>query len=877
MHILKTNIYKGRNIYSHKPVIKMELDLKELYNTPTKDIPRFNESLLNVLPGLKEHYCSTGIPGGFVQRLNEGTYLAHVTEHITLELQHMLGYEVSYGKAREIKDNIYYIVYEFKLEECGTRAGRLAVEIVNSLIENKPLDLEKKLNYIKDVINEAELGPSTKAIADEAKKRNIPVTRIGSSCLLRLGYGKYQKLVEGTLTENASCISVDMACDKILTKNLLSDNGIPVAAGDMVYSDEDAVAVANEIGYPIVIKPLNGNQGKGVCLNLKNDKEVRQAFNIAKKVSKNVMVEKNIIGRYYRVLVVKDKVAAVSERIPAHVIGNGINTIKELVDFTNSNPDRGEDHERPLTKIKIDDISKMVLLRQGYDENSIVAKGKKVYLRDNDNLSTGGISIDATDIIHPENVEIAIRAVRCLGLDVAGVDIVTTDITKPLRQSGGVIIEINASPGIRMHHYPQKGKSRNVSKAIIDMLFPEGHKCTIPIVSVTGTNGKTTTTRMIGHILNTYGYTVGMTTTDGLYIDNKCIMKGDNTGPVSAATILSDKSVEAAVLETARGGIIRAGLGYDLSDVGIITNVTEDHLGINNINTLDEMVYVKSLVVEAVKENGYAVLNADDMMTNYIEKRVKCNIIYFSANANNIKLIKHISQGGAAVYLKEDVIIVSNHETIVPVIDVSDIPATMNGLIKCNIQNSLAAVAGCYALKIPVKDIAKGLTTFYCDQKHNPGRFNIFNIGSYRIMVDYGHNKGGYKSVIDTIQNMGANRLVGIIGAPGDRLDSDIRRLGQIAGSAFDVIYIKEDTDLRGRESGAVAEILQDGIEHSSFDGHMEIILSEVKALEKAMLAAQPGDLIVIFYEKYENIVKVIENLSNVNIKNDVKLLYEKA
>ncbi|KUK08211.1 MAG: UDP-N-acetylmuramyl tripeptide synthase, partial [Caldanaerobacter subterraneus] len=598
MKIKEIRVYRGRNVYSHRPVIKMTVDI-EGEEIPTKDIPGFNETLLNLLPGLKKHTCSYGYEGGFAKRLEEGTYLPHVTEHIILELQNVLGYDVKFGRARNVEGSLYNVIFEYSLEECGIRAAKLAVDLVNKLIRGEKIDLEEKLEKIRDIIAEVELGPSTMAIKMEALKRGIPVTRVGNGSILRLGYGKYQKIIEGTISQNTSCIAVDIASDKILTKKILKDHGLPVPEGDVAYNEEEAISIAEELGYPVVIKPYNGNQGKGVHLNISSREEVVIAYRNAKNYSDLVMVEKQIRGRHYRVLVVGEKVVAVAERIPAHVIGDGVHTVKELIEIENKNPLRGNGHEKPLTKITVDAVSKMVLQKQGLTLDDVPRKGRKVFLRESANLSTGGIAIDRTDEIHPHNIEIAVRAAKAIGLDIAGIDITMEDIRKPLSATNGAIIEINASPGIRMHHYPSKGKPRNVAKAIVDMLFPKGSKATIPIISITGTNGKTTVTRMTAHILKTYGYTVGMTCTDGIYIDDTCVYKGDNTGPKSARTCLADKNIDAAVLETARGGIIREGLGYDLADIGVITNISEDHLGIDGIETLEDLAFVKALVVEA--------------------------------------------------------------------------------------------------------------------------------------------------------------------------------------------------------------------------------------------------------------------------------------
>ncbi|EGD52089.1 cyanophycin synthetase [Thermoanaerobacter ethanolicus JW 200] len=873
MIIKDIRVYRGRNIYSHRPVIKMVVDIERL-DIPTKDIPNFNERLIKRLPSLSKHSCSYGYEGGFLKRLEEGTYLPHVTEHIILELQNMLGYDVKFGRARNIEGDLYYIIYEYGLEECGIRVGKLAVEMVNKFIQGEEFDLEERLERIRNIIAEIELGPSTMAIKNEALKAGIPVTRVGNGSILRLGYGKYQKMIEGTISQNTSCIAVDIASDKILTKQILRDHGFPVPEGDVAYNEEEAIAIAEEIGYPVAIKPYNGNQGKGVHLNITNKEEVSIAYRNAKAYSDLVIVEKHIKGKHYRVLVVGEKVVAVAEKIPAHVIGDGIHTIEELVEMENKNPLRGKGHEKPLTKLTIDTISKMILKKQGFDLEDIPKKGQKVFLRESANLSTGGIAIDKTDDIHPYNIEIAVRAAKAIGLDIAGIDITMEDIKKPLTKENGAIIEINASPGIRMHHYPSKGKPRNVAKAIVDMLFPKGSKATIPIISITGTNGKTTVTRMTAHILKTYGYTVGMTCTDGIYIDDTCVYKGDNTGPKSARTCLADKNIDAAVLETARGGIIREGLGYDLADVGVITNISEDHLGIDGIETLEDLAFVKALVVEAVKEDGYSVLNADDPMTTYLAQRAKGKIIYFSMYDNNLTVKKHIEKGGIAVYVKDGVIVIANGQ-IIPVVKIEEIPAALSGKVLYNVENALAAIAASYGVKVPVNIIAKGIKTFYCDTTHNPGRFNLFNVGNFRVLVDYGHNIAGIKSVIEAAQKLDANRLIGVIGVPGDRINSSILKVGEICGQGFDFIYVKEDLDLRGRKPGEVAKLLEQGAIKGGIDRKkIKTILKETEALRAAMYNAEGGDLIVVFYEKYQPIIEVIEEfIKNKDLKNiEIKL-----
>ncbi|MGB9679704.1 MAG: cyanophycin synthetase [Thermoanaerobacteraceae bacterium] len=873
MIINEIKVYRGRNIYSHRPVIKMLLDIEGL-DVPTNEIKGFNEKIINILPGLKKHGCSLGYEGGFLKRLKEGTYLPHVTEHIILEIQNILGYDVKFGKARHFEGDLYNVIFEYSLEECGKRAAKMAVEMVNKIIKKVDYNLDKELENIQKILAEIELGPSTMAIKSAAIKKGIPVERVGKGSILRLGYGKYQKMIEGTISQNTSCLAVDIASDKILTKQILKEHGLPVPEGDAAYTEEEAVAIAEEIGYPVAIKPYNGNQGKGVFLNITNKNEVILAYRNAKNYSDIVLIEKHIKGKHYRILVVGDKVIAVAERIPAYVIGDGVHSIKELIEIENKNPLRGYDHEKPLTQIKIDSITNMFLKKQNLDLDSILQKGEKVFLRESANLSTGGISIDKTENIHPFNIEVAVRAAKAIGLDIAGIDVTMDNIKKPLSETNGAIIEINAAPGIRMHHYPAKGKPRNAAEKIVDMLFPKGSKSTIPIISITGTNGKTTVTRMTSHILKTYGYIVGMTCTDGIFVDDVCIYKGDNTGPRSAKTCLADKNIEAAVLETARGGIIREGLGYDLADVGVITNISEDHLGIDGIETLEDLAFVKALVIEAVKDDGYSILNADDPIATFLSKRAKGKIIYFSMYENNITIKKHIENGGTAVFVKEGIIVIAN-EQITPVVKIEEIPAAFSGKVLYNIENALASIAAAYSIKIPVNIIAKGIKTFYCDENFNPGRFNIFNIGNFRVLVDYGHNIDGIKKVIQSAKKLDASRLVGIIGVPGDRTNSSTLKIGEICGEELDKIYIKEDLDKRGRKKGEVAKLLVQGaIKGGISKEKIKIILKETDALNEAMNNAEAGDLILVFYEKYEPIIKVIEEFTkNKNTKINEKNL----
>jgi cyanophycin synthetase len=857
IHINDFTIFHGRNIYSHRPVMKMIVDIGKYGETPTNKIPGFNEKLLALLPGLRTNVCGLGYEGGFLERLEKGTYMAHVLEHVVLEMQAMVGYDLHYGKTRAVQEpSVYYLVYEYENEVCGLECGKASVFILNRLLDGEEIDIGGFIDYLKKISSEAELGPSTAAIVNETKKRNIPVTRIGNGSLIRLGYGKFSRLIEATLTDATSCISADISSNKQFTKFLLSENQIPVPYGKVVFSEISAQMVSKQIGLPVVIKPFDANQGKGVHLNLKTKEEIIAAFRDASKYSNGIIVEQFISGRDYRVLVVGGKVSAVAERLPALVIGDGKHTIEELVKIINEDPRRGEEHEKSLTKIRLDDVTDKFLKLSGMTRKSVPADGEIVKLRGNANLSTGGTSVDCTDLIHPDNAEIAVRAANAIGIDIAGIDIVTEDISKSIYETGGAVVEVNTAPGIRMHLYPSKGTPRNVAKDIVDLLFPDDSAAHFPIVSVTGTNGKTTVVRLIAHVLSATGKTVGMTSTSGTYVNGRCICRGDNSGPRSARSLLSNKSIDAAVLETARGGIVREGLGYDLADVGVITNITGDHLGLDDINTPEDLAFVKSLVVEAVKENGAAVLNAEDELTPFVLERVKRRVVFFCREKTAAE--KFMKPNYVVVFLKDGIITAEENGQHQEIIPVSDIPITMQGKIECNVENCLAAAAALYALKIPPEMIAEGFKTF----ENNAGRFNIFELNGLRIMMDYGHNPAGYKQALKTCRSLASGRLIGVIGMPGDRPNDAMRDVGKQCAGAFNRIIIKEDQDLRGRAPGEVAEIFRKAIEETGFpSADVTIIENERDALKSAVENATPGDFIAIFYENYSTIKDYLESI----------------
>lgn len=869
MKIISFTSFEGKNIYSLKKCIRMDVDLEGFCEIPSKQIENFNSNLLKMVPELKSHRCGIDEPGGFVKRLKEGTYLAHICEHIILALQNRFGIDAAYGKAREISGDLYYIVYQYEYKQTAITIGEVACEIINSLIYKNNFSLKKSLKGVAEILENEKLGPSTYAICKEAQKSGIPVLKVNEGSMLQLGYGKYSKIIEATIGNNTGAIAVDISCDKLLTKSLLTNQCIPVARGGIVRNTIDLLIKAEKLEYPVVLKPRYGNQGKGVFVNIKDEKEALQIYRLLKQKYNDIIVEKHIFGKDYRVCVVGDKISAVAERIPPFVIGNGKSSIRVLINILNKDEKRGNSHEKPLTKVIINEELKSYIGKFGYRLDSILEKDKKLVLRENANISTGGISIDCTDDICEENKDICLRAARTIGLDICGIDICTKDISIPI-ENDGAVIEVNAAPGIRMHEFPTKGKVRNVAKDIVDLLFNNEYK-SVPIISVTGTNGKTTTTRLIGHVMGLAGYNVGMTTTGGIYINGKCIEKGDTTGPESALTILTNKEIDAAVLETARGGLVRKGLAYDLADVGVITNITNDHLGIDGIETMEQLAFTKSLVVEAVKKNGYAVINADDEMSLSIVKRIKANIIFFSKNKNNKYIRENIQKGGISVYIDGDNLVIQDKQNAEIIMKVNDIGITMGNTLEFNVENAMAACAALKAINISSSVIKEGFSSFYCNEIQNPGRFNIFNFEGRTVILDYGHNIAGYKSILESIKKMNYKRLIGIIGVPGDRMDKDILEAGKISGEYFDYIYIKEDQDKRGRKNGEVAGILEEGVRSSNFNmNNSKVILDERYVLIDAIEKSRSGDLIVMFFEKYEPLLNIIKG--QLKDENNIKL-----
>jgi cyanophycin synthetase len=865
MRIDKIRTIAGPNIYTHKPVLVARLCLEELTDVASTEIPDFIDRLLAVLPVLREHRCSRGRPGRFVERLREGTCFAHVVEQVALELTEQAGISPCFSQVRSASQpGCHTVVVEYKAEQGARFLLNVAVELVTALVAGDPYPLEEKLKEAKRIIARTELGPSTRAIVDAATRRGIPWLRIGvDGSLVQFGYGKNRRQIQAAVCDGTRAIGVEIASDKELTKTVLEQVSIPVPRGILVQTWDEAVDALERIGAPVVVKPLDGRQGKGVSLNLTTPEEVAHAFHLASEFSNSVLVEELFKGRNYRVLVVGGRVVAASERMAAHILGDGSHTIAELIEITNRDPLRGEGHEKPLTQIIIDDIVQAYLLKSGLTLEHIPPAGQMVYLRDGINLSTGGTAKDVTDIVHRSVAEMCVRAARVIGMDVCGVDLVLRDISAPMTKDSGGVIELNASPGLRMHLSPSEGKSRAVGGAIIDMMYPPGTSSRIPIISITGTNGKTTVTRMIGHMLTEAGRTVGMTTTDGIYIAGERIVEGDTTGPHSARTVLSDPMVEIAVLETARGGIARRGLGYDWSDISVITNIQPDHIGQDGIETVEDILRIKSLVAERVRKGGTLILNADDehlvrLMENPRVSRLDKRVIYFSLHENHLFIKKHMTARGLAYYLKNGWIVEANGHEEHAVIHINEIPATLDGAAEFNVSNSVAAVAACRAQGLTREQIAASLMTFRNDCQ-NPGRNNLYKLGSGYVMLDYGHNADAFRAVSRMASFWQGRRVTGVIGIPGDRDDSLILEGGRAAARGFHRLIIKEDKDPRGRQVGEAAELLYRAVKDEAPERECHIVLDECDALRMEIERIRNGEIAVVFYDELEPLLEVLK------------------
>ena len=864
MRVLNRNVYVGPSQYAKFPVIRLELDLGALEQWPTAKLGSgFIDALVAALPGLSEHGCSYREPGGFIRRMREGegTWMGHVLEHVAIELQNVAGEDVTFGKTRSISDDrpgVYSVVYEYAQREEGIAAGNLALKLLDSLL---PAELrtatqegwdweEERDNFIRYAQRRA-LGPSTASLIRAAEERGIPWLRLNEQSLVQLGYGKYQQRIQATVTGRTPHISVELASDKEETNKILGSLGLPVPRQELVTSQTDALRAAHKLGGSVVLKPYNGNHGRGITINISDDDDIRAGFDAAREHSRSVIVETYLAGDDHRLLVVNGELVAATRRTPGHVVGDGKQTVAELVEVVNSDPRRGVGHEKVLTKLKLDREAELMLERIGYTAESVPKEGEVVPLRSTANLSTGGTANDVTDIIHPDNRAMAERAVRAIGLDVGGVDFLTTNIAESYKSIGGGICEVNAAPGFRMHIAPSEGTPRDAAGPVIDMLFPPGTPSRVPIAAVTGTNGKTTTARMLAHIAKTAGYTTGLTTTDGVYIDGQRTVEGDMTGPVSARMVLADPQIDLAVLETARGGLLRAGMGVGAVDVGAVINVASDHLGIKGIDTLEQLAEIKRIVVEVATE--CAVLNADDpnvlKMSAYTDAKVIC---YVTMNPSHPLVREHIRAGGRACALEQGVnghmITLYDKGSHIPLMWTHLIPATLEGRAMHNVQNAMVAAAMAFSMGVKLDAISHGLRTFDTTFFQAPGRMNVYSEHPFKVVMDYAHNAHAVSVMADLAQRLDANNRVVVVAGPGDRRDEDLREIANAVAGKFDHYICRRDDSLRGRDGDEVPGIIAKALRAAGVaDDAISIIPDEQQAIDAALRMGQPGDLLLVF------------------------------
>ncbi len=866
MKLTEIKVLRGPNYWSirRNKLIQVKLDLEEMEEIPTNKIPGFKERLQTLIPSLYDHRCSEGVPGGFFTRVDEGTWMGHVMEHIALEMQTLAGMDTGFGRTRGTgTPGEYFVVFDYIEEDAGIYAAKASYRLLEALIKNETYDLQHDIQELREIRESTRLGPSTGCIVDEAAKRGIPFIRLNKQSLVQLGYGVNQQRVRATIAGTTSCIAVDIAGDKEDTKNLLEAAEIPVPRGRIIRNEEDLKDAIEKIGYPIVLKPINGNHGKGATTNILTYEHALKAMEAAQYYSRQVICEKFITGFDFRILVINNKFICAALRTPASVIGDGKNTIQWLINETNKDARRGFGHEKVLTSIKIDDYTMKMLEEKNYTLETIPANGEQVLLKPTANLSTGGTSTDVTDEVHPNNIFMAERISKIIGLDICGIDVMAPNLKVPITENGGAVLEVNAAPGFRMHIDPSEGIPRNVAEPVIDMLFPKGSNGRIPIIAITGTNGKTTTTRLTAHIAKAAGYKVGYTTSDGVYIQNQLMMKGDCTGPVSSQFVLKDPTVDFAVLECARGGILKNGLAFQQCDIAIVTNVSSDHMGLGGIENLEQMAKVKAVVPETVVKHGYAILNADDDLVYAMRKELQCNVAFFSMDENNPRIVKHCSTGGLAAVFENGFVTIMKGTWKIRVHKVTEIPITYGGKATHNIMNTLPAILATYLYRnIKVEDIKLALETFIPSPSQTPGRLNLFQFKHFQFLVDFAHNPAGLSLLCEFVTKLDGTPKVGIISGTGDRRDEDIKELGRISATCFDEIIIRQDKHLRGRTAESIVNLLVDGInEAKEKDIPITIIYNEKEAIMHAYNTAKPGSLITIMCDVVAEALDLIKGL----------------
>lgn len=858
MNILEHRALRGPNYYSRYRAIYMRLDIGELEERPSDTQPDIVERIGGLLPTLQEHRCSVGRPGGFLERLARGTWAGHIVEHVAIELQNLIGFSLGYGKTVDSYDSgIYNVVYRYRDEACGLAAGVEAVALVERLYSGDDIDMAAIIGRLKKVRDDHMLGPSTAAIVDAAERRGIPWERLSeNSSYLQLGQGHRQQRVQATVTGRTDLISHSIAGDKGWTKQLLGDAGIPVPYGRVCGSFDEALEAVESIGYPVAVKPLEGNHGRGVSTDIQNDAELQEAFAIASRHNPAVIVERFIDGEDHRLLVIDGKLVAAARRRPAHVIGDGIATLQALVERENQDPRRGIGHENLLTRIELDEQSLRLIGQQSLTLHSVIPKDAVIFLKPTANLSTGGTATDVTDDIHPEVRYVAERISRLVGLDIIGIDLLAESLSRPLEDQSAAVVEVNAGPGFRMHLSPTHGKARDVGQPVVDMLFPvSDDNGRIPIVAITGTNGKTTTVRLLSHLLRQAGRNVGMACTGTIEIDNHVVLRGDYSGPQAAASVLREPTVEYAVLEVARGGIMRRGLGFDECDVGVLLNIASDHLGERDIHTLDELARCKAVVIDAVRPEGTAVLNADDPRVFDSREWARGNVVFFTLDPGSPAVRQHVEEHGVAFTVHNERIVLRQGQVEAEVISVVDVPLTFEGHAHFNVANALAASAAAYALGLSIGDIQMGLQTFHPTPGQNPGRTNLIEADGIRVLIDYGHNVPALEALSELVSRIPARRRIGVASAPGNRRDEDLFDLGVHLARMHDQVFIYE-TDPRGRAIGEAAALLRDGAESVAGTCRVEIVMQEDRAVIRAFDEANEGDLLVLLIDDIDGAIE---------------------
>jgi cyanophycin synthetase len=860
MEILEIKVFKGPNYWSisEPKLIAVKLHVGVHRGLPTTRLGNFNQKLKNLLLGLPSHQYTRKAEGGLFERLEEGILLEEVAAYIALKLQILANMHCSYARTYSAQENaVSYIIFSYEIEEAGLYAAKAAIYLVTCLAEGGNYDydsLARDLVFLRDLHARLRLGLSTEAIIKEAENRNIPYQHIKNTSLVIFGQGCNQKKIWAAVSSQTSAIAVDLVANKQLTRELLSYHFIPMAEGLTISNLAQLEMAIDRLQFPLVIKPLNANHGRGVTTNIRNKEKSLIAFTLAKQISDEVIVERFIQGEDYRFLLINYEVVAVAKRTPAMVRGDGIHTIQELIDEANKDPRRGVAHENVLTSIEVDQTTLGILEEKKLTLQSILPQEKILYLKHTANLSSGGTATDVTKQVHPQNIELAQRVAQILNLDVCGIDIIAEDIKFPLGNKNGAVIEVNAGPGLRMHISPNHGESRNVGTPFIDMLYPPGSPVRIPVVAVTGTNGKTTVVRLIAHLAKHFGYHTGYTTTEGIYVNDQLIARGDCSGPNSALVVLREPQVDFAVLECARGGILRSGLGFDQCNVSIITNITADHLGLEDIYSLDELTKVKAVVAQTTVENGYAILNAEDDNVYSIKDSINCHLALFALE-ENLRIQNHCAAGGIAAYVSNGEIIVRKGKERRILINVKEIPLTFDGTARCMVKNILPAVLTGIIYNFPLVNIRDALYNFYPSAENTPGRMNIFDFGDFQIMLDYAHNEDAYIELKNFLDGINRSRKIGIIAASGDRREKDIKALGYRAAEMFDEVIIRHNKDKRGRSNQQITLLLKEGIALSSARPEVKVISDEFSAVRYAIKHAIPNSFI------YYSVDDVIDSL----------------